>query len=203
MDMPPPPLIDGGDSGTTVVAEPATPQDPFKSPIAFQEKEHIRILLNYANHDLKEDGKLCSFLLEEISEVKFETPIYADMLEVFREQLKEDNIITADYFIQQHENEDMKSAAVDLISERFEISENWVKSHGIFVPKDEDILDSMVLKAILRLKLRHVRKMLTENSLKMNTAQTIEEQEAVMILHMELKNLEKEIAERLGNVILK
>jgi hypothetical protein len=61
----------------------------------------------------------------------------------------------------------------------------------------------MVLKAILRLKLRHVRKMLNENSLKMNTAQTIEEQEAVMILHMELKNLEKEIAERLGNVILK
>lgn len=203
MDLPPPPLIDGGDGGTTVVAEPATPQDPFKSPIAFQEKEHIRILLNYANHDLKEDGKLCSFLLDEISEVKFETPIYADMLEVFREQLKEDNIITADYFIQQHENEDMKSAAVDLISERFEVSQNWVERHGIFVPKDEDILDSMVLKAILRLKLRHVRKMLTENSLKMNTAHTIEEQETVMILHMELKNLEKEIAERLGNVILK
>ncbi|EAY26346.1 DNA primase [Microscilla marina] len=201
-EMTPPPLIGEGDD-TDVATEPITPQDPFKSPIAFQEKEHIRILLNYANHDLKEDGKLCAFLLDEISEVKFETPIYAKMLEIFREKLKEDNIITADYFIQQHENEEMKKAAVDLISERFEISENWVERHGIFVPKDEDILDSMVVKAILRLKLRHVRKMLTENSLKMNDAQTIEAQEAVMMLHMELKSLEKEIAERLGNVILK
>lgn len=186
----------------TVTLEPPQTQNPFRSPIAFQEKEHIRLLLNYANHDLKEDGKVCQFLLEEISEVSFETPIYSEMLEIFRDQLKQENIITADYFIQQ-EDETMKKAAVDLISERFEISENWENKHGIYVPKDEDILDSMVLKSILRLKMRHVRKMLTENGQKMGEAETAEDQDRVMRIHMELKALEKEIAERLGNVVLK
>ena len=180
------------------------PQPPktVRTPIAFQEKEHIRLLLNYANHDLKEDGKLCKFLLDEISEVTFETPIYSQMLTIFKEKLAEDNIITADYFIQQ-EDETLKKAAVDLITDRFELSENWEEMHGIYIPKDEDILDGLVVKAILRLKLRHIRKMLNENAQKLTEAETIEDQEEVMKLHMELKDVEKDIAERLGNVVLK
>lgn len=194
-----PPPIDG----TPMIGDALPkPKNPYRTPIAFQEKEHIRLLLNYANHDLKEDGKLCQFIIDEISEVTFETPIYSQMLDIFKEQLKEENIITADYFIQQ-EDEKLKQAAVDLIADRFELSENWEKLHGIYIPKDEDILDSLVLKAILRLKLRHIRKMLTDNSQKLSEAKTIEDQEEIMKLHMELKAIEKEIANRLGNVILK
>lgn len=185
---------------TEEVSTPA--KKPVRSPIAFQEKEHIRLLLNYANHDLKEDGKLCKFLLDEISEVSFETPIYSQMLTIFKEQLAEDNIITADYFIKQ-EDETLKQAAVDLITDRFELSENWEEMQGIFIPKDEDILDSLVVKGILRLKLRHIRKMLNENAQKMTEAETIEDQGEVMKFHMELKEVEKEIAQRLGNVVLK
>jgi len=172
------------------------------SPLQLSERENVRLLLQYASSEIAEDLNLCEYLLQEIEDLHFEHEIYQQILELYRENLSQGVILDFDFFLK-HENEDFKKLTANLVSERYEISENWEKRFGVYVPKEKDILDNLAFKAILRVKQRHIRKKYKGLARELAQANDFKAQEPILSKMQELKEIEKEIAKLLGNVITK
>ena len=172
--------------------------------IAHQEKESIRLLLRYGFNNLKDQYTLYQFLFDELEEVQFLTPIYAEIMKNFKLALKEGITVDADYFIK-NGSQEVRKVVIDLVHEKYEPSSLWFDKFKIYVPNEseDDKLERVAYTNVLRLKQRVVRKLVEENLAKLETAQNEADQTEAQLVHQELKAAENEIAKELGNVILK
>ncbi|MDX1628815.1 MAG: DNA primase, partial [Fulvivirga sp.] len=168
--------------------------------ISIQERESIRLLINYGVNEIEEDAKLYHYLLEELEDVTFTTPVYREILNTFKEKLNEGEVINSQYLIQ-HGSPEVKKVVADLVSSRWEVSPNWSDKYKIFVPQEMDILENVVLSNVLRLKFRVLQKLITDNLDKLDKAKTGEEEDQFMKIHVELKKSEMELAKSLGIVV--
>jgi DNA primase len=173
---------------------------PQKNPIAYREQEIIRLLISYADAPIDEHNKLRDYILAEIDGIEFQTPIYSRILETIKNQLRMGNIVGADYFVR-HWDSAIQEEAIDLLANKYEISENWENKYQIYIPLEKDMLSHSAFTNILRLKQRIVQDKIAANMKNFAAAHTEAEQEKVMRIHMQLKEIEKQIAGHLGNVV--
>ncbi len=171
--------------------------------IEIQERESIRVLLNYGQEEIigQDESKvqLAKYFLEEADEINFTNPVYSRILDVFKSNLANGEIVDSAYFIQ-HGDEEMKQVAVDLITSPYEVSSNWGDKYKIHVPKEIELLKDVTLTNILRLKFRIVQHLLDEENKKLKEAKETEEVDRMLDEIKHLKEIEMNIAERLGNV---
>jgi DNA primase len=165
----------------------------------YQEQESIRLLLCYANYPIGNDKVFAEYLLQEIEGINFETPVFNEILQIFRQNLREGNLIDSRYFLQSPDSR-MREAVVNLITDRYEVSPNWEKKE-VFVPKKDEKLDNVAYTHIMRLKWRVVQKMIEDNKKVLQRAETEDDQDRALQIHILLKNTEKEIAQVLGNIV--
>ena len=189
------------------VIQPPVQQEPAWSVdtlIAHQEKESIRLLIRYGFNNLQEDYTLYQYLFDELEEVEFVTPIYSEIFNSFREALKEGAVVDADFFIK-NGSQEVRKEVINLVHEKYEPSSHWLEKFKIYVPieSEDSKLERVAYTNILRLKQRVVRKLVEENLVKLERAQTEPAQTEAQKVHQELKSAENEIAKELGNVILK
>lgn len=193
--------------------EPPPPADPIidnvapaktdsDSMVQYQERETIRLLLNYADEVL-EDQKLSDFLFHELEDVVFVNPVFSIIFESLKEGWEKNEIRNSHYFI--HEgSEEIKKVVTDLIAQRYDISANWGDKYHIYIPKEGDILNEMAYTNVLRLKLRIIQKMLDENKHKIKVAEESGNELEVdnfLITQIGLDQAKKELSELLGIVI--
>ena len=173
--------------------------------VELQEKETIRLLYTYGSDQFEEEEHIYDFILAELEELDFKTPIYREMLQLFRDELEKGNVINAEYLI--HEApEHIKNEAVDMISEKYLLSKEWEDKYEILVPDERANLDKMVVGNILRLKFRVLQHMIDEKSdemKKQSTEVSHKEVEKVIEQFHLLKQAEMQIAKQLGIVISK
>lgn len=171
--------------------------------IMFQERESIRLLLEYAHLEITDETSLQSFLVNELDDVQFVSDVHAQIFNTFREELSKGNTATIDYFIKQGTPE-VRKTVIDIISQKREVSPQWVDKYKISIPveTDKNHLERSALTHILRLKQRVVRKMLEDNMERLKKSKDPDEQTELQKIQQELKLTEKEIADQLGNVIL-
>ncbi len=168
--------------------------------ISYQEKETIRILINYG-HLKSDDGELLAkFIFNELEDLVFNDPLYLKIAEDFKSRMESDQPVDIDYFLN-HKDGDIKKTVIDLVTEKYEVSAGWHDMFDIFVPKEEDILNVSVKTNLLRLKYRVVRKMLQDNLEKIRKSGPDDDIDEVMEAHQELKDLEVKLADSLGIVI--
>jgi len=173
-----------------------------KNLIEIQERESIRILINYGFNDIEEEYKLYDYLLKELDDVTFITPVYKQILDLFKENLSKGKVIDSQFLIAEGDAEVSREVA-DLVSERWEISPNWNDKFQIFVPSENDVLETVVLSNVMRLKFRVIQKLISDNLSKLKSAKEEDEQEQLFKIHSELKKSEIELAKALGIVITK
>ena len=178
------------------------PMDRLNNSIYYQERESIRLLLSYSDIDLEEKYKLHDLLLSELDDIEFTFPIYNEIMIEFRHQLKKGKVVDGEYFIR-NGNENIRQEVINLVSNRYEVSENWENKFHIRVPKEEDNLSNVLLTNVLRLKFRVVQKLIAENIRELKSETVEDKQIRLMKFHKELKRHEMEIAEKLGNVVTK
>lgn len=172
--------------------------------IAYQERESIRLLLKYGFNELEKGKLLHQFLFHELEEIVFNDPLHAQILAEFKSLLSADKVVDAQHFIDNGSPE-VRKVVIDLVHERHHVSTLWQDKYKIRIPleAEADKLEHVAYTNVLRLKHRVVRKLIEGNLEKLKEAQTSEEQDQIQQIHHELKLTEKEIANRLGNVILK
>ncbi len=172
------------------------------SMVQHQERETIRLLLNYADEKL-EDQKLSDFLFHELEDVVFVNPVFAEIYSGLKQGWEKGEARTSHYFLQ-HGSEDQKRVVTDLIAQRYDISVHWGDKYHIFIPREGDILNEMAYTNVLRLKLRVIQKMLDENKHKIKAAEENGNDSQVddfLETQIGLDQAKKELSELLGIVI--
>ena len=187
-------VIDAPDSTRTVL-----------SGMALQELECIRLLINHGTKEVDPGVApgvtLTHYILEEIDGMNFATPIYQEILSMFREQFLLGNILDAQHFIG-HKLEKIQMEAINLSTERYSISEAWVK-HEIIVPTEIDKLADLAFQNILRLKKAYNEQQMKDLMKQMSQTSDITEQTRLLEMFMQAKNIEKDIAKELGTVVIR
>ncbi|XOV95145.1 MAG: DNA primase [Bacteroidota bacterium] len=171
--------------------------------IEFQEKESVRVLVNYGKNTIKgqelEDESLIKYFMAEVDEIKFTNPIYHEILGIFKDRLGAGEIIDGDYLLQ-HGSNDVQKVVVELMTNKYELSENWEKKYKIHVPRESEILRDVTYTNILRLKFRIVQHLIQEENQKLKEAKDQSDVDIYLDEISELKKIEMDIAKALGNV---
>lgn len=173
-----------------------------QSMVHFQERETIRLLLNYASKSL-EDQKVSDFFLHELEDVAFTNPVYKEIFEMFRHGLENNEVMDSAYFMQIGSDE-VKRAVTDLVTTRYDVSQHWGDKFHIYIPKEHDVLNEMTLSNVLRLKFRVVQKMMEDNLQKVKEAEEKsdwDELDNALKVQTGLKKAESELASMLGIVV--
>ncbi|GAB3220454.1 DNA primase [Algoriphagus aestuariicola] len=184
---------------------PTNSQTSVEDTLRLQEKETIRLLLNYGWQKLDhEELHLCEYLLSETGDIQFHTPIYQKILDIYRECLAKGEIPNTDFFVSQRDLE-VRQVTIDLVTPRHEVSVHWHERHQIFINTESDDLAGTAFKSILRLKRRLVHKMMDEAKQKIKTAEHEAAEEGKVLelqqVYFELKKVQLEIDKELGIVI--
>ncbi len=166
--------------------------------IALHERECLRLLIRYGMREDQDQSPMYHYSLSELDEVEFTTPAYKRVFELYKSELEKGNSPDSEFLISNTQKE-----VVDLLTDRHEVSENWLKKFKIFVPSEEDILDKMFVTNMARLKRSIVQKLLDEHREKLRDVTDPEEVDQLLHVQQELKKAEKELAELLGIVIPK
>ena len=173
--------------------------------LQLQEKETIRLLINYGGQKLdQQELHFCHYLLEEIKQIEFQTPVYQKMLQAYRQQVAQGQLPAEDFFIG-HADVEIKQEAIALLSNRHEVSLHWKDKFQIFINIESDNLADTAFKSILRLKRRLLQKMMEEAMQKIKEAEQLQLGDAeigeLQELYMLLKKGKLDIDKELGIVI--
>ncbi len=173
------------------------------SAINFCEKECLRMLVNYGTKDFQVFGldrkSFIEYFLNEIEDVAFENKNYIEIINIFKMELENGNVIDINYFLTQ-EHEDLKKDIIDLSANKYELSDKWKNKFNIHVNDEFDDLKKSTYANILRFKFRLIKKMINENLQILNSNIDYKKQQETIKIHNKLKSVEIDIAKQLGNV---
>ena len=212
---------------STEIIEPAEniskPQIILEESNAYNEKELVRVLLNYGdmkfcpkhsglslNIDSNSDETIgvALFIVGSllVDEMRFEEDeILKKIFSEYQEAIEQDNIPSQKYFVN-HTDEEIRRSAIDLITLNYQLSENWEKMHKIFVTLENDnkVLARLVISAVYAFKLKYLNKKIEElnNKLKDNELEAIAI-ENIQRQAMSFTTSRNKMASDLGRIILK
>ncbi|MBC3539895.1 DNA primase [Rufibacter sediminis] len=164
-----------------------------------REREVIRWILNFADNQIEEGVTTSQFILGELEDVEFRTPIYARLQKLCLKKLEQGFLPTAAEMMQDEDQEIVKEV-IDLVSEKYELSEGWAK-HEIIVPRESDLIQYGSEREVLRLKWRNVQFLIDTERNKLREMTDFQELTSVMRKIKALQDLEKQITDLLGIVV--
>ena len=167
-----------------------------------EEKEIIRLLLNYGNKNMKEEDQkisIASFIIQEleVDNISFENEQYQSILGEISAHVKEDGEINLNYFTL-HQNPSISKLAIDLISKKHSLSENWKSRHRILTGSEEDKFRKAVESSIYALKLKHLDTKLGDIQLQLKENPDDERFTKAYAKYLQTK---RQIAEKLGRTL--
>lgn len=173
-----------------------------------QEREIIRILMQYANKDYVDeelgiDSTIAQHILHEIEEasIHFYNEPYISMLDLFKKSI-ESNFIPDEKFFTQHPDANISSTAAELLSTQYVLSEKW-KEFDIHVPKEETILKKVVDNAMAHLMLKKMMSVLKEIQNQLKEVHDEQLQIELMQLYQQTKSQVSHLEKKLGVVVMK
>ncbi|TAL61279.1 MAG: DNA primase [Bacteroidetes bacterium] len=167
----------------------------------YHEKEMIRLMLLYGNHELEmqtesenpeavaevQKIKVAQYIYEHllVDKISFEHENYKKIYDEYSAFIEAGEPFSLEHFIH-HQNPDISNMAIDLTTFPYTVSD-WLAKHGIPVPKEEDTLKTTVEYAIYSLKIRQIMKMITETQKQLQEATSDED---IFILIAQQKKLD-------------
>ncbi|WP_166332505.1 DNA primase [Sphingobacterium chungjuense] len=198
----------GSDEGAAIPQPATAPQSPKLSPEILQERELIRILLNYGNELVTWDPEvenmpIAPYLINNFDDISFEDPASAYIFDVFKNKMATFDIPEAKHFISDQQP-GVSDLAVTLIATRYELSPNWNDDkRKIYVTTELDHLKSLVTETVYRLKKRKVERELQKIREELKSPQSAVDLEILMAKYKKYKDMEMMLGEYLGNTIVK
>ncbi len=178
-----------------------TTTDPGRSAMSYREEGVVRLMLNYAHHVLEgTDDTVCDFVLRELEDIVFQTPVFQAIIEIFRSHWANGQILKSDDFLR-HSDAQIQDISITLLTEKYSISENWFNKFEIRVAHESENLLEETYNQVLRLKHEVVREKLAENYKALLAAKSIDEQMQLLRVQKQYKEIERQIANILGNVV--
>lgn len=169
--------------------------------VQMQERETIRLLLNYSESAVEEQ-KLIHYMLQEMDEVEFTNPIFNEIFETFKKMTIAGQPVDEFYFLE-NGSQEVKKIVADLMTSRYHTSPHWSEKYHIYFPHEKEVIHDVAFSNVLRFKFRAVQKLMEENLQKIKVATSDADLDRYLTIHEQLKNAEREIANDLGIVVAK
>lgn len=179
----------------------AVTKTDMSSVVQRQERESMRLLLNYAESHY-DDQRLVDFMLAELEDVEFTNPVYKEIYQGFKDGAAKGQITDTLYFME-HGSEAVKQAVADLTTFRYETSKHWGDKYHIHFPTEKEVLHDLAYTNVLRLKFRVIQKLTEDNLLQLKQVSNEDDFEKYFTIHEQLKGAEKDLATLLGIVVPK
>ncbi|MDR0791963.1 MAG: DNA primase [Chitinophagaceae bacterium] len=184
---------------TTVTEEvlPLAPNDDL------QEKNILRLLLEYGIDAWDEQNSFADYILKELDGFPFDNQELDKLLEIYETQYKNRLQPTAKTLLY-HEDEDIRKMVVSITFFPFEVSPRWNEKTGNIDTQNKDTRHEDTVKSLIYFKLRKIKKHFEENQKSMEQALgSPDEIIKHLKVHADLKMMELELAKQLGAVIVK
>ncbi|MFI5134796.1 MAG: DNA primase, partial [Chitinophagales bacterium] len=167
-----------------------------------QERDIIRLLLEFGKNKMEEKQTVAEFILEEVREVSFNHMHYQLMLHEIQSQVEAGSIPDHHHFLE-HDDAELKRLAMEIVSSPYVLSENWNKMHDIYVKVPSENFINDVKNSLNRFKIRKVMTMMTENLKELKTVQGNPEEESHFLrLHQQLTEWKQQLGKRMGTVVV-
>lgn len=180
---------------------PASTRLDTAGMVQMQERETIRLLLNYSESAVEEQ-KLIHYMLQEMDEVAFTNPVFNEIFETFKRMSNAGQEVDELYFLE-NGSQEVKTTVADLMTSRYHTSPHWSEKYHIYFPHEKEVIHDMAYSNVLRYKFRAIQKLMEENLQKIKLAVSDEDLDNYLTIHEQLKNAEREIAATLGIVVAK
>lgn len=166
------------------------------------EQEIVRILLEYAEEQMDDDKNVCQFLFSYLENIQFEDPVFLQIIEVFKTELKENKLPTLNYFIN-FPDKIFEERLTTLLTDKHNLSDVWFDKYQIYVPKKDNDRTGLVNKSLARLNFEKLRKRLKENDIKLRNIsfENIEETDNLLQENIVVKQYQQMYAKELGMII--
>lgn len=206
-DMPPPDffLTEEERAGVGTKEFVNTPQQI--TPEILQEREIIRILLNYGQELVTWEGDgdipVAPYLLSSIDDIDFEDKPSALIVAEFKRQAENFEVPDSKFFLS-HADADVSNLAVDCVASRYEISPNWNDDkRKIYVTREIEHLKDLIVQAIYRIKKRKFEREMHKVREELKQPLSAEDMEITLSKYQKLKEAEQTLGQLLGNTIVK
>jgi DNA primase len=166
-----------------------------------QERESIRLLLNYGNETVSQDHLMVEYLMSELEGVSFVNPIYSRIWNEIKLGFQEGAWYGMDYFMRLNDVE-VRKLVIELCTERYELSKNWEIKHQIFTTHEREILNDSAFTHILRLKHRAILRLIDHYKEELKEADD-EKLDELLVKIQELNEAKKMLGKELGMVVVK
>ncbi len=165
-----------------------------------QERECLRILVNYGNESQLEFGFYHKYFFTETEGLEYLDNTVGKMISLYQKEIEKGKPVDVETFIDEDDDE-VRDLAADLFFEKYTISENWKLKHNITVLHETEMLDLVFQRNLLLLKYRKVTKTLEEEMRKLKEATQPSEQDEIMEHFRLYKQYHTEYARELGIII--
>ncbi len=176
----------------------------------YQERDIIRILLNYGDKDIPDSSinPLSRYIVVSLLDIidQFRHPVYKKMIEAYKSLLEQDQLPGPDYFTN-HPDREIQTLAIELLSFPYEYA-SW-DEHDIPMQiqlHPDDNFKKDAHNAILRLKLKIVMDHIERNQIRLAELQAEGSDEEMIIhvrMHYDLLQVREQITSQFKSVVLK
>lgn len=173
----------------------------------YQESECIRLIMNFGHLEINSEAApgltLTQYMIDELDDTEFQLPIYQKILAICREEIRQNKLLNQEFFLH-HSEEEIQKIAIDFAAEKHNLSDLWKDKHEIRVSREEEMLEDLAYKNVLRLRKVYNDQKLHEVLNLLDKADgASEEINALLLEFIQLKEIQKNISQELGTVIEK
>ena len=177
------------------------------SAIILQEREIVRILLNYgaelASWEGDGDVPIAPYLLAALEDITFEDPASATIIELFKRKAEDFELPDPKLFFS-HQDSKVQDLAITLVANKYELSPNWNdEKRKIYVTQEREHLKELTLQAIYRIKKRKVENEMVKIRESLKVVSTAADMEILLSKYQKFKEAEKILGDLLGNIVVK
>ena len=175
----------------------ANPSQRFE----MQEKDVIRLLLEYGEEPEENGLTVAEMILNDIQNIRFENETYRVIIDEFIEGIENNKFPTSDHFLN-HSNKSVSSLSIELLHSPHEISKNWTKMHNILIPKKSEIKSRDLRSSLCRFKLKKIKQMIEEKTAQAKSTTDEQQKKAHIEILMRLIQSRNTLANELGTVVI-
>ncbi|TRZ83549.1 MAG: DNA primase [Sediminibacterium sp.] len=175
--------------------------DLFTDKDLAHEKNLVKLIIEYGNELTKENKLVAQWIFDEIESFPLENEDMVYLVDAYKKWFY-DGKLPNGKTLQYHEDERVQKWVVSLFEPDHELSTRWNEKLG--KPEREvvkDIINEIEI-GLMYFKLRKVKKMISQNQMDLETAPE-KEQIQLLQIHKHLKEVERELTQGIGTVIMK
>ncbi|MGB0881602.1 MAG: DNA primase [Vicingaceae bacterium] len=183
--------------------------------VAHWEKEVARLLVSYGdqpitievldedNKPIKEELTASVYIIDNILNdgISFENQTCQKVFDFYKQILDDDKLPSHQDFIN-HQDQTISKFAIDIFSVEHELSPNWEK-HKIFTVTEEKQLTVAVVNSLFAFQLSKLTQLILKNQEQLKTEQSSDKQFELLEEQVNLQQIKKQLAAKLGRIILK